>query len=254
MSKFFLYCLVLLSNVMILGSWEDYRTQNIYVNSIPKCGTHLLTRCVELLTERPLVELPRNLVASDELPKRKGNEFFATHVRYSKEAAAVFNKNNYKTFLIIRDPRDKIVSRVFWLYDGGWEGQSANNKLRTLSFDELLSRFIRSVKREYNEFLPWVKEKHCCVVKFENLVGPQGGGTYRAQVKEIRKIAKHIGVPITNKILDHCIKNLFGNTVTFRSGKLGSWKKHFKKHHKQLCKKFNGNLLIDLGYERNMKW
>ncbi len=233
---------------------NDFRTMNIYVNSIPKCGTHLLTRCVELLTERPLVELPENLVATDRIPAREGNEFFATHVRYSKEAVDIFNKYEYKTFFIYRDPRDRVVSLVNWVYKGGWNQRLAKSPLRKLPFSVLLTHFIKRVKKDYDAFLAWAEEKNCCVVRFENLVGPQGGGDFHIQIKEIQKIAHHIQCPINGEVLSRCVTELFGGGPTFHSGQIGSWKQHFDEHHRILFKKIAGQLLIDLGYETSFDW
>lgn len=233
---------------------SDYKTINIYVNSIPKCGTHLLTKCVELLTSRPLVELPYDLLTPDKLPTKKGSEFFAHHIGYSEKAVNVFKKYQFKTFLIYRDPRDTAVSSVHWMYKGGWNQQWINDPLRQLPFDELLTHYIKQMRQQYNIFLPWLSENNCCGVKFENLVGPQGGGTLEAQIEEIQKIARHIGKTLNEEEMNHCIANLFGGGPTFNAGQIGSWRKYFKEEHKILFKTVAGQLLIDLGYENNLNW
>jgi hypothetical protein len=41
---------------------------------------------------------------------------------------------------------------------------------------------------------------------------------------------------------------------TFRSGKVGGWKRAFTEEHKQLFKEVTGDLLEKLGYEENGNW
>jgi hypothetical protein len=41
---------------------------------------------------------------------------------------------------------------------------------------------------------------------------------------------------------------------TFRSGKTGEWAKHFTEAHKKLFKDVAGDLLIRLGYEKDLNW
>lgn len=231
--------------------------KNIYVNSIPKCGTHLLTKCIELLTERPLIEPdsePFGMWERKVTAPTYHNEFFTTHMPYFPKSKAIFRKHGFKTFLIYRDPRDKVISHVYWVYRGGWQNRLKDNPLQKLPFDKLVKHFIRRVKDLYNQFLPWMKESHCMPIRFENLIGPLGGGTQEAQIAEIKKIAQHINLPLNDTLINHCVENLFGKSPTFREGKIGSWKKHFTKEHKALFKREAGQLLIELGYEKDTKW
>jgi hypothetical protein len=41
---------------------------------------------------------------------------------------------------------------------------------------------------------------------------------------------------------------------TFRSGKTGGWREHFKDENKKLFKEVAGDLLVRLGYEENNDW
>jgi hypothetical protein len=246
---------VFTSSLWVDSKVQSYRgVKNIYANSIPKCGTHLLTKCIELLIKRPLRELPTDLVAPDKLPPQEHHEFFATHVPYSAAAAATFKRYNFKTSLIYRDPRDKVVSEVYWMYKGGWNQLNADNPLRLMPFNKLLEYYIAKVQDEYSAYLPWLRDSGCCAVSFEKLIGPHGGGSREAQMREMRKIARHIRAPLSPRLLKRCSGQLFGGTPTFRAGKIGSWKHHFNRKHKQLFKRYAGQLLIDLGYEKDLRW
>ena len=108
--------------------------------------------------------------------------------------------------------------------------------------------------KSHNNFMGWIKEKKIYTVRFEHLVGPQGGGSRIKQINEIICIAKHIGVKITIKMAKKIAINLFGNSATFRKGQIGSWKQYFNKAHIEQFKKECGKLLIDLGYEKDFNW
>ena len=41
---------------------------------------------------------------------------------------------------------------------------------------------------------------------------------------------------------------------TFRSGKAGGWQEAFTEEHKRLFKEVSGDLLIELGYEKDHGW
>jgi hypothetical protein len=41
---------------------------------------------------------------------------------------------------------------------------------------------------------------------------------------------------------------------TFRKGQTGEWEKYFDSEHKKLFKKCAGEMLITLGYEKDMDW
>ncbi len=106
----------------------------------------------------------------------------------------------------------------------------------------------------YNLFLPWQLVPNIYTTTFEKLVGPQGGGTLEEQLNEIIAIANHMGTKMDQTQALEISNNLFGESITFREGKIGSWKKYFLERHKDAFKKVAGQLLIDLGYEKNLNW
>ena len=86
------------------------------------------------------------------------------------------------------------------------------------------------------------------------MVGPCGGGCEEQQLSEIEKLSNHIGINISNQDVKNVAKALFGGTNTFKDGQIGSWKKYFLPQHKDLFKRYAGDLLISLGYEMSQDW
>jgi sulfotransferase 6B1 len=236
------------------------RVPRILITSIPKCGTHLLARGLELLTKRPLRNLSMmNLgpepVENDKIPATPPDAIFLDHVPYSPKAAQVLRKRKFKLLFIYRDPRDQIVSMAFWimkkpLYYTGY----ARLLKEPNALNVIIKELIKEIDKVYRRFLPWKNNNLCYGVKFENLIGHQGGGSDQAQLRELHAIAQHIGLYLTPGLTQYFRRNLYGNTITFREGKIGSWKRYFTAEHKRLFKEQAGNLLVELGYERNTSW
>lgn len=173
-------------------------------------------------------------------------------------------RNKYKVLFIWRDPRDQVLSMLFRVRWGRIYGPlNMHSDFGKLSFDEQLhevitgDRFGVSVSRDMMmNRVPWLHQdpKFVCVIRFENLVGEEGGGSKDLQLKEINRIAKHLDVHLSPEEILSCTEDVFGNSCNFRSGQIGEWKIHFKKEHKQIFKDLYGDVLIQTGYEKDYKW
>ena len=106
----------------------------------------------------------------------------------------------------------------------------------------------------YSKYMGWTKHPLFYTTTFEKLVGPHGGGSKEEQIQEIINIARHLDHPISLERAQQIADELFGNAPTFRKGQIGAWKEYFTQEHKELFKKTAGQLLIDLGYEKDFDW
>jgi hypothetical protein len=103
-------------------------------------------------------------------------------------------------------------------------------------------------------YMPWLSKPYVYVTTFEDLVGPLGKGDSNLQTEQILAIAKHLKLSISDEDLAHIKTYMFGGTHTFRRGVIGSWRKSFSEEHKLACKELIGDLLIQLGYEKDTNW
>ncbi len=231
--------------------------QNIFVATIPKSGTHLISKSLELLLKRNVIRIenPQKVIDST-VPLQRNNELFRSHLPYHPKAEAFFKKNNYKCLLMMRDPRDQLVSMSFWfvMRPNKHADKAARYAKDPSYLKELMMNRIRHIADYYKKYLPWQKNSRFHTVKFENLVGYEGGGTRKKQINEIKRMGRHLGIALTDETIGHCVKNLFGGTYTFRKGQIGGWKKYFTEEHKRVFKQVAGQLLIDLGYEKDFNW
>ena len=158
---------------------------------------------------------------------------------------------------MIRDLRDVLISSTFWgttkelLDEALGVNSSIKERIRYLLMTKKGLTFRTALKA-----FEWLEQDpEVLVCRFEDLVGPKGGGDLDKQKETLFCLAYHIGMELTQKKLDHIIEHLFGNTHTFRSGRIGSWKQNFDKEITQLFKASQlGTLLIKLGYENDHNW
>jgi hypothetical protein len=217
------------------------------------------------------------------------------HLPYQKAYAQLFEELCYKTLLIIRDPRDVAVSFSYYvtnttdhylntyyrnlssdderlmvsivgirekLVPGAETGLRTCNlispdflSLETGENSELFLQALSGINDLYKAFLKWSAETTNCTVRFESLIGPTGGGSRETQVREIGRIAKHLGVRLSTEDVECIAEGTFDpKSPTFRQGIVGDWKNHFSPEHKKVFKDMAGRLLIDLGYEKNLEW
>ena len=245
----------------------------ILANSVPKAGTHLLTRCLSLLPGITDSELRyRGHVVDERLEAQlnmvNGGCFVPVHLTYSDERARLLTGLGFKMALIIRDPRDIVVSHFHYVTYG-----SRRHRLHAYytSLPDDQTRLMVSITgvlepqsdpkvrlldidRRCRGFLKW-EDHGACVVKFESLVGPHGGGTYGAQRVDIERLAEHVGVQLDEMDIESIASRVYDRkSSTFRKGKTGDWKNHLTPEHKEAFKRVAGDLLIDLGYERDLQW
>jgi hypothetical protein len=124
-----------------------------------------------------------------------------------------------------------------------------------MTLDEVLTNIIKDINTYYNIWLPWMNYPYGFTIRFEDLIGSKGGGDDAKQIATVKAIAKHISVELSEERAQEIATNLFGITKnTFRKGQIGAWKEEFTPEHKKLFKQYGGELLIKLGYEKDLNW
>lgn len=174
---------------------------------------------------------------------------------------------HYKGIHLIRDPRDRIVSGVFfhqwsdekWLHEKSekFHGLSYQEKLNSFTHfdDQLLFEMENAAFSDIGQMMNWnYQNRHFFEAKYEQLVLDES-------LQLFNEIFRFLGfnnskIPSLLKIAAH--HSLFGGTDMsikhIRSGKPGEWKKYFSKQHKLRFVELYGNALAELGYELNNDW
>jgi len=101
----------------------------------------------------------------------------------------------------------------------------------------------------------WLSSPVCCVLDFNKLMGEHGGACTNADaMKEMKKIAKALQLNVSEAYLKTVYQKSFGVGWSFFKGKVGVWREYFNDEHKVAVKEEIGDLLIQLGYEKDLDW
>ena len=166
-------------------------------------------------------------------------------------------------YFIFRDPRDMLISHVFYATEMH-EGHGMHDYYQKLTdFDERLKvaitgidqdgLFMVNVRQRYEGVFQWLDQPLVQCIRFEDLIN-QRERTLNAMLDQVEKTGYKIPTPRPQalEILQETIQPK--KSKTFRSGKTGEWKKYFKDEHKLLIKEIAGDLLVRLGYEESNDW
>jgi hypothetical protein len=242
----------------------------ILVNGSPKTGT---TWMLYLLSSLPGYRNVGNF-KGDILRYSKANagDVIHGHEFYSAELKDVLESACIRVILMVRDPRDQAVSRMFHARrdsSSKWHAQ-----LNEASDDEALLICIegrpglRGVV-EANELTDsWLcGEEDCALwVKYEDMMSsPEASFLGVLRYLDIRAKEKFVRTIIARNRFERLTMGrrlwLQGRnpgqedrSSHFRKGIVGDWRNYFKEEHKQRFKELAGSSLIKLGYESDDLW
>lgn len=250
----------------------------IFGNSKPKSGSHLLLQILNGFTQI----MPYKYVAADPIRtiryeggRRPAEDILADlksvpngvigwgYVDATPENASFLTSDGRVNFFIYRDPRDMLVSQVFFATDMHEEhGMHAHyNSLPDFAarlnvaitgIDKNELKMV-SVKQRYEGVFAWLEQKNVMCIRFEDLINNRDA-TLLKMLDEVEKTGYKIPT-LREKALAVLVDAIQPKkSHTFRSGKTGGWKDHFTEEHKKLFKDVAGDLLVRLGYEKDNGW
>jgi hypothetical protein len=165
-------------------------------------------------------------------------------------------------YFIFRDPRDVVVSHVFYVTDME-PGHVHHAYYQSLpDFDARLKVSIwgrpdlaiefPNIAGRFAPYLGWLDQPSVMKIHFEDLVHERAGTLNRI----IEHFLAHVPLQADRSLLLETLEGSINpdKSPTFRSGKTGEWKKLFTEEHKKIFKEVAGDLLIQLGYETNKDW
>jgi hypothetical protein len=199
-----------------------------------------------------------------EISKVDPKGFLLAHLPYSDTALNIMLNYNAKMILVIRDPRDVVVSFAHFvvksenfhpLFDA-FRGLTQNQRILAAINGGIFSGIeLRSVADAIGSLLQWQNSMDSILIRFEDLIGPKGGGSVDVQEKQIQRIADFLGFELDSETVKYIASKTFSPLAgTFRKGEIGSWREEFSIEHIQAMKDNMGQELLTLGYETTMDW
>jgi sulfotransferase 6B1 len=250
----------------------------VFGNSKPKSGSHLLLQILAGFAQI----MPYKYVAADPIRtitkdgrRRENDEILADlrhlspgvigwgYIEATPENVKLLCQPDRVNYFIYRDPRDMLVSQVFFATDMNEEHGMHEYYNSLPDFGERLKVAITginrdglhmvSVRQRYEGVFQWLEQKHVMCLRFEDLINNRDA-TLNAMLDEVEGTGYKIPTA-RDKALPILVEAIQPKkSHTFRSGKTGGWKQHFAEEHKELFKEVGGDLLVELGYEKNNDW
>lgn len=246
--------------------------------SFPKSGTHLLDQI--LLGFQHVAPFSRRLhsfyaeyegengrkrsadQALQWVDSLRPRDIASAHLFARNEIVKRVCTPGFVPFFIFRDPRDVVVSHVFYVTDMEARHVHHNYYQSLPDFDARLQVSIvgrpesdvefPNIADRFAPYLGWLDQDEVLSIHFEDLVNNR--------VSILTRITDHVLVrtplPAPRKRILETLESSINpeRSPTFRSGKTGEWKKYFTEDHKKTFKSAAGDLLIQLGYEKSNDW
>jgi len=250
----------------------------IFGNAKPKSGSHLLLQVLNGFTRimpykfvdaepiRAIEKEGRRKTKDeilDELKRVPNGVIGWGYLDATPENASFLTSSGRANYFIYRDPRDLLVSQIFFATDMYEEhgmhayynslpdfGARLKVAITGIDRDGL---YMVSVKQRYEGVFQWLAQPNVMCIRFEDLINNRDA-TLNAMLDEVEKTGYKIPTPREQalSVLADAIQPK--KSHTFRSGKTGGWREHFTEDHKKLFKAVAGDLLVRLDYETNNDW
>jgi hypothetical protein len=186
----------------------------------------------------------------------------SAHLFAAPETVARVASRAFVPFFIFRDPRDVVVSHVFYVsemedrhvhHDYYASLPDMDSRLRTsiLGRPDLEIEFPHIAAR-FSPYLGWLNHPEVLAIHFEDLIHDRTAALGRLAGHFLRRVPLKITSGTIVGILESSIDP--DRSPTFRSRRTGEWKQHFSAEHKRLFKSVADDLLIRLGYETDDNW
>jgi hypothetical protein len=254
------------------------RTPIVIGNAMPKSGSHLLIQVLLGLRKiGPFVDpgMPpitrsatnQNLGQSqilENLHQLFPGDIVYCYLHAQEPYIAELTRSGLASFFIYRDPRDLIISHIFYATEmHPKHGMHAYYTQKLTSMEQRINAAIQgvqdgdaqlsSITEKYKNYLGWLDQPEVLSVRFEDLILDRQATLIRildhlAAREFVPKITRERAIEILASSITPRASG------TFRRGQPGEWRDHFTDENKRLFKSVTGDLLQRLGYERDDSW
>jgi|tagenome__1003787_1003787.scaffolds.fasta_scaffold20814125_2 hypothetical protein len=253
----------------------------IFVNSLPKAGTHLAMSLMDAVPDIRFSglhvvfsELDTHGAAAErrtaafrkEVRKLRPSQYMTGHVVHRPELAEELRFRGVRTVHVIRDPRAVVVSAAMYLRSNSRLALHPTVMRRYADDNALFTAVITGfeadpdgpaagrgyvgLRERLDSFLGWTTEPDNLLLRYEDLIGPRGGGDPRVQYDAITGALAFLGLSSRVADPEGLADQVFSTkSATFRSGQIDGWKAHLTEEHRALIAETCGQQLAQLGYE-----
>lgn len=260
--------------------WRQFRfleSPVVFGNAIPKSGSNLLRQILGGLRQvapfAPVRKFPVRTITMegrvrdeqevlDELAAHHAGAVGWGYLPSTETYLSILGQPNWASFCLIRDPRDLLVSHVFYATE-----MSESHSMRPIytALPDFESRllvaiqgteeypFLPSIRESYERYFGYINNPDVLLLRFEDLrLDP---------ALQVRRVLSWIGARGELDIAPHTdvVSTILrgtdpGHSNTFRKGSVGEWRRHFTPRTKEMFDEIAGDLLQVLGYPPDPEW
>jgi len=196
------------------------------------------------------------------LDSLRSRDIASAHLFARPDAVSRVCTPKFISYFIFRDPRDVVVSHVFYVTE--MESRHVHHAYyQSLpDFDTRLKVSILgrpdtdiefpNIAERFEPYMDWLNHPEVMTIHFEDLIHNRAATLTRI----IDHVLAHAPVRTPRELILESLEASINPTKspTFRSGRTGEWEKHFTDEHKKIFKENAGDLLVKLGYEQDNAW
>jgi hypothetical protein len=247
-------------------------------NAMPKSGSHLIIQVLQGLTNLgPFVnggfppvnrgednsKLPEKTILANIQRMQPGDIAYG-YIKAQEPFISALTAPGRACVFVYRDPRDMIVSHIFYatqMHPEHWMHRYYTETLH--SMEERINAAIQGVDERgtelsdihirYKSYTGWLDQPQVLCMRFEDLILAREAALGRIlDYLEQRGFTPRSSRTQALSVLAEAIKPK--KSGTYRKGQPGNWREHFTPSNKALFKEQAGDLLISLGYEQDLSW
>jgi len=268
-------------SLQALARWKRFtfaETPAIFGNAKPKSGSHLLLQVLggftRIMPYRYVEAQPLRTITKGG-SRRSQDEILADlrkipvgvigwgYLEATPENVAFLCSPARVNYFIYRDPRDMLVSHVYFATDmyedhGMHEYYQslpdfgARLKVAITGIDYGVLKMV-SVRQRYEGVLRWREQPNVLCLRYEDFL-QRRDAALTSMLEQVERTGYRVPVP-REKALSILADSIQPQkSRTFRSGKTGGWREHFTPEHRRLFLDVAGDLLVRLGYEQDNNW
>lgn len=244
----------------------------VFGNAMPKAGSKLLfnilrglqdlgpfvdTGLAEIKPFRGGAPTPQAWINA-QLAALQPGDIRLGYLPWTSETEAHLCRPGWAVYWISRDPRDAIISQIFYattmhedhvLHDYLLALPDMETRIDTMILGIPSGPLQRgSVRDLYDRFLPWLERPDVCRVRYEELVA-RPDETLGAMLRFLRSRGFESSEPEADLVVRLRRWMAPEKSETFRTGKSGGWRGHFTDHNSREFHRVAGDLLQVLGYD-----
>jgi hypothetical protein len=267
--------------MMTAARWRPYSMSGIPAvigNAMPKSGSHLIIQVLQGLTKigpfvnpgfPPVNRTEGNQQLSDKgilanIYQMKPGDIGYGYLSANQQYIQALNRPGLAAVFIYRDPRDMIISHIFYateIFENHGMHRYYTEDLETM--EERVNAAILGVnengleligiKARYESYLGWLNQPQILSLRFEDLILQKD----RALNQLLNFLEeKGFKCEFERKRAIHLLASGISprKSGTFRKGKPGNWREHFTQRNIDNFKQVTGDLMVELGYESDNDW